>query len=71
MARWLLRCRTLAGRDELDLTQEFLAEMLGIRRTSVSGVANRARSGGCPLALEAELSEATNGKEPISQPQIA
>jgi CRP-like cAMP-binding protein len=40
LARWLLRCRDIAHRDELELTQEFVAEMLGVRRTSVSMVAN-------------------------------
>jgi CRP-like cAMP-binding protein len=40
LARWLLRCRDLAGRDDIRLTQEFLAEMLGVRRSSVSLVAN-------------------------------
>lgn len=37
--RWLLRARDLAG-DYLPLTQEFVAEMLGVRRTSVSVVAH-------------------------------
>jgi CRP-like cAMP-binding protein len=40
MARWLLRARDLTGSDQLDFTQEFVAEMLGVRRTSVSGVAS-------------------------------
>lgn len=40
LARWLLRSRDLAGTDNLPFTQEFLAEMLGVRRTSVSAVAN-------------------------------
>ena len=37
--RWLLRARDLSGTDNLQLTQEFLAEMLGVRRTSVTAVA--------------------------------
>ena len=37
--RWLLRARDLSGGDSLPLTQEFLAEMLGVRRTSVTAVA--------------------------------
>jgi len=37
--RWLLRARDLSGGDTLPLTQEFLAEMLGVRRTSVTAVA--------------------------------
>jgi hypothetical protein len=36
LATWLLRCRDLAGADRLDLTQEYVATMLGVRRTSVS-----------------------------------
>lgn len=36
MCRWLLRMRDLMQSDELKLTQEFLAQMLGVRRTSVS-----------------------------------
>jgi Crp-like helix-turn-helix domain len=36
LARWMLRARDLSGSDTLPLTQEFLAEMLGVRRTSVS-----------------------------------
>ena len=31
MCRWLLHMRDLAGSDELVLTQEFLAQMLGVR----------------------------------------
>jgi len=40
LARWLLRCRDLLGTDAIQLTQEFLAQMMGVRRTSVSIVAN-------------------------------
>jgi CRP-like cAMP-binding protein len=38
MCRWLLRMHDLGGVD-LPLTQEFLAQMLGVRRTSVTEVA--------------------------------
>jgi CRP-like cAMP-binding protein len=38
MCKWLLRMHDLAGPD-LSLTQEYLAEMMGVRRTSVSDVA--------------------------------
>ncbi len=40
LCRWLLRARDLAGSDTLHFTQEFLAEMLGVRRSSVSVVAH-------------------------------
>jgi Crp-like helix-turn-helix domain len=36
MCRWLLRIRELTQSDKLSLTQEFLAQMLGVRRTSVT-----------------------------------
>jgi CRP-like cAMP-binding protein len=39
LSRWLLRCRDLLDSDDIPLTQEFLAEMLGVRRTSVTLVA--------------------------------
>jgi Mn-dependent DtxR family transcriptional regulator len=32
----LLRCHDLLGNEEIPLTQEFLAEMLGVRRTTVT-----------------------------------
>jgi len=35
-----LRARDLAGSDHLPFTQEFLAEMLGVQRTSISPVAH-------------------------------
>jgi CRP-like cAMP-binding protein len=46
LARWLLRCRDLTADDTLALTQEFLAQMLGVRRTSVSMVANALQKAG-------------------------
>jgi CRP-like cAMP-binding protein len=38
MCKWLLRMHELVGND-LPLTQDFLAQMMGVRRTSVTGVA--------------------------------
>jgi CRP-like cAMP-binding protein len=38
MCKWLVRMHDLTG-DELPLTQEFMAQMMGVRRTSVTGVA--------------------------------
>ena len=46
LARWLLRCRDLQGSDDLQLTQEFIAEMMGVRRTSVSVTANTLQQAG-------------------------
>ncbi len=46
LSRWLLRCRDLIGNDDLPLTQEFIAQMLGVRRTSVSIVANTLQQAG-------------------------
>jgi CRP-like cAMP-binding protein len=36
LCRWLLQCADRIGSDQLPLTQEFLAEMLGVRRTTVT-----------------------------------
>jgi CRP-like cAMP-binding protein len=36
LCRWLLRTRDLVESDGIELTQEFLAQMLGVRRTSVT-----------------------------------
>jgi CRP-like cAMP-binding protein len=46
MCRWLLRIRDLTQSDEMELTQEFLSQMLGVRRTSVSLVANTLQKAG-------------------------
>ena len=46
MCRWLLRIRDLTQSNEIDLTQEFLGQMLGVRRTSVSLVANTLQKAG-------------------------
>jgi CRP-like cAMP-binding protein len=46
MCRWLLRMRDLAQSDDLMLTQDFLAQMLGVRRPSVSIVANTLQRAG-------------------------
>ncbi len=46
MARWILRVRDLSGADSFPLTQEFLAQMIGSRRTSVSLTANALQEAG-------------------------
>ncbi len=46
MCRWLLRMRDLTQSDELKLTQEFLAQMLGVRRPTVSMVAGTLQKAG-------------------------
>jgi CRP-like cAMP-binding protein len=46
LCRWLLRARDLAKSDHLPFTQEFLAEMLGVRRTSVTTVARTLQEAG-------------------------
>src|ERR1700721_859958 len=44
--RWLLQSADRAASDTVTLTQEFLAEMLGVRRTSVTEVASKVQNSG-------------------------
>jgi hypothetical protein len=46
LARWLLRARDVTGSDTFHLTQEFIADMLGVRRTSVSVEAHALQQAG-------------------------
>ena len=46
MCRWLLLARESVGRDYFDLTHEFLGQMLGVRRATVSAVAAELRETG-------------------------
>lgn len=46
LCRWLLRAADLSETDTLHFTQEFLAEMLGVRRTSVTTAAHTLQAAG-------------------------
>jgi CRP-like cAMP-binding protein len=46
LCRWMLRARDLADSDTLAFTQEFLAQMLGVQRTSVTSVAHTLQRAG-------------------------
>jgi CRP-like cAMP-binding protein len=46
LTRWLLRVADLHGGNMLELTQAHLAEMLGVRRTSVTGIAHSLQEAG-------------------------
>ena len=46
LARWLLRMHDLAEAEDLPLTQDFLAQMIGVRRNSVSMVAHTLQAAG-------------------------
>ncbi len=46
LARWLLMYHDRLGRDEFELTQEFMASMLGVRRASISEVAEKLQAMG-------------------------
>jgi CRP-like cAMP-binding protein len=48
-ARWLLQSHDRIGRDCFDLTQEFLAVMLGVRRATVSMIAQQLQRAGLIL----------------------
>jgi CRP-like cAMP-binding protein len=46
LCRWLLTTHDRSNGDELPLTQEYLAEMLGVQRTTVSGAARALQAQG-------------------------
>ena len=45
-ARWLLMSRDRVDSDEFPLTQEFLCQMLGVRRATVSEIASKFQKAG-------------------------
>jgi Mn-dependent DtxR family transcriptional regulator len=46
MARWLLTTQDRVGEDQFLLTQEFLSQMLGVHRPTVSDTARRIQANG-------------------------
>jgi CRP-like cAMP-binding protein len=46
LCRWLLQTRDRCDSDALPLTQEFLSEMLGVQRTSVTAIASALQTAG-------------------------
>jgi CRP-like cAMP-binding protein len=46
LARWLLMCQDRVESEELNLTQEFIADMIGTRRATVSGAASALQTEG-------------------------
>lgn len=47
IARWILSAEDKLGRDQFPVTQEFLAQMLGVRRPSVTTAARHLQLRGC------------------------
>jgi CRP-like cAMP-binding protein len=46
LARWLLQTHDYAGSDVLDLTQDFVSEMMGVQRTTVTALARTLQNEG-------------------------
>ena len=46
MCRWILPTHDRVGRDEFPLTQEYMALMLGVRRPTVTEIAQKLREQG-------------------------
>jgi CRP-like cAMP-binding protein len=46
LARWLLECQFRTNSNELHLTQEYIAQMIGVRRAGVSGAVSQLKERG-------------------------
>lgn len=46
LARWLLECQFRTNSNELRLTQEYIAQMIGVRRAGVSGAVSQLKERG-------------------------
>jgi CRP-like cAMP-binding protein len=46
LARWLLECQFRTNSNQLRLTQEYIAQMIGVRRAGVSGAISQLRENG-------------------------
>jgi CRP-like cAMP-binding protein len=46
LARWLLTCQDRSGRAEFPLTHEFISQMLGMRRATVTGELGKLQTAG-------------------------
>jgi len=55
LARWLLMCHDRLGFDSVPLTQEFLSQMLGIRRASVTVAAGILQKAGLIRSARGEV----------------
>ena len=73
LCRWLLRSRDLSQSDTLLFTQEFLAEMLGVNRTSLTVVAQGVETKEQADFLRAHACDEIQGfyfNKPMSVPQF-
>jgi CRP-like cAMP-binding protein len=79
LARWLLMAHDRIDGDELHLTHEFLALMLGVRRAGVTMTLNllekeglvRARRGGIRILQRMALEECANGSYGTSEAELS
>ena len=62
LCRWLLMCRDRVEKDEFVLTHEFLAEMLGVRRQTVTVIAGKLQATGV-IAYRRGVMEIVNRKK--------